>query len=389
MTKTMITLSQKLLSKFTGLNGMPVTGRIIPPSDLKAEEIALSNLLPGETFASSSGAQCFSFEYETKTHLAIAISLSDDHIDLLLRESQNEIAFVNPVGSHYLYISEKLSLRPLKLSPSWVEENIAGPAQSDGVLLEVLKESLTPVSVFCLSQSSSVYGSLPYSYIADYICTFETCLCESTAIHSSSIDIIRELFLREKLHFSGQNLFQALAAKSLRHSFLEVYRLLEFTFMLPRVDDLIALLQARGECLNLHLIDFARYCSDKLDWHRQERDSIERIFRDYAQHDLSIINDLVANCKPFSSIAAIPSSSSSDDDINAYAKKVAKTYYSLRNQVVHQFWPNKEHDCDEDDWNALILFTLQSVRWIYEKHLDANPRSRNVLPAVCVAAASP
>lgn len=373
MTKTLIQLSQRLLAKFIGLNEIPVTGRILSPDNLRDEEKALSNLIPGRSFISSSGARCFIFSYEQDSYMAISIYLSDEHTASLSEQSQNEIVSIDPIGSHYLYLADKLSLAPIKIGSDWIEENIAGPARDEGVSLETLKDSLEPLSVFRLSLNSSVPVNLPYLYLANYICTFETSLSQSTTVCAEAIDVIRELFLREKLQFFGQNLFHALAAKSLRHSFLEVYRLLEFTFILPRADDLIKALHMQGENISLPLLDFAKHCSEMLGWHRQERDSIERIFRDYARHDLDTFKTLARSCRPFSSIAVTSSIDTSVDDMNDFIAAMARRYYALRNQVAHQVWPEKEHDCDTDDWNVLILFTLQSIRWIYDKHLVRTP----------------
>jgi hypothetical protein len=367
----MIELTKGLLSKFTGLNNKSVSGTILPPADLSSEQQALRDLVPGLLFTSSSGAKCFSYEFGQSSYLAIPIYLSDEHSHALTLESQNEILADRPIGSHFLYLADKLSLLPRKICPNWVEENIVGPAQADGVDLEVIRECMQPLSVFKIFPSHLLLSSLPSPYIADYICTFETDLCASTSIHSDSVQIIRELFLSEKLHFFGENLFHALAAASLRHSFLEAYKLLEFTFILPRADDLINTLNEHGSSLNLSLIEFAKQCSNKLGWRRQERDSIGRIFRDYADHDLSAFINLAGSCEPFRSIDTVPNLGDPTEKVNIFVQKLADRFYDLRNQVVHQLWPDDEFNCKPVDWNALILFTLQCVRWVYDKHLLA------------------
>ncbi len=182
------------------------------------------------------------------------------------RESHGEICLFSPPDSHYLYLADRLNLISIREDSAWVEEHIVGPAQGDGVELEVLIKSLTAVSIFELSLNASAPRSLPYLYIANCICTFETNLCNSTRIGHDAIDVMRELFLREKLHFFGRNLFHALGASSLSHAFLEVYRLFEFTFSLPRADDLVRELKAKGIKVDLALVDFAKHCSEKLGW---------------------------------------------------------------------------------------------------------------------------
>jgi hypothetical protein len=376
MTKSLIQLSKGLLSKFYDINGKQVEGLIVPPCDFEAERTALSNLAAGDFFTSSSGASCISYQYDQKLYLAISIHLCEKSVEYLERDSKDEIRSFIPPDSHYLYLADRLSLSSIINDSYWVDEYIAGPAKEDGVELEVLKNSLTPVSIFELSLNASDLGGLPHSYIADYICTYETSLRLTTHLKPESVDIIRELFLREKMYFFGQNLFHALRASNLFHSFLEVYRLFEFTFTLPRAEDLVNELKAKGVIVDLAIVDFAKHCSAKLGWRMIERESIKRIFRDNAADELAIFRELVANCKPFSVITSVSNSNIDIVAINSFAEKVADKYYAIRNQVVHQLWPDDEEIYDHDDWHALILFSLKSVRRLYEKHLTRESPER-------------
>lgn len=370
MTKNLIQLSQALLLKFSDSNGIPISGRFSTPQDIQAEIAALTSLKSGESWQSPSGTRVFEYWQGDSHCLAFALGLSVDEQAHLNVISQGSIRPIEILGSVFLFLADRLNLAPLEFEPQWIEEYIAGPAsEPSGVELDIVKKSLSALVVFEIEEGSFFQPQISGKYVANYICTFDPIFRKNGRLTVDSLDIVREIFLQEKNHLIEGNLFEAIATPSVRHAFLEVYRTLEFVFVLPRARSLLDRLRQEGGTFDIEIMDFARYCSIELGWRRIERDSIGRLFREYSQASLGAYEKLVQNCAPFSTMGVVPSSASEKDRLD-YVDRIAARYYQLRNQVAHQFWPDDELSCSEGDWLALVDFTLGCVRYFYEKHLS-------------------
>ncbi|WP_157201353.1 hypothetical protein [Massilia sp. Root418] len=370
MTKNLKDLSTSLLAKFRDVSGQAVSGRLSAPNDLAGETAALKNLLVGESWHSSSGVWVCDFIHDDAYCIALAFEISAQDRVQLDSESEGTIELIDIPGSVYLYLAETLRLRPMELDPLWVEEHIGGPAgEVDGVELDVIKEVLDSVSVFRLGDKSIFKPKTSGRYVANYLCTFDKNLKESNRLSENSLEIIREIFLQEKDHLIESNLFEAMSTTVLRHAFLEIYRTLEFVFVLPRANSLINQLRATGATLSVNVLDFARQCYKELGWKRVERDSIERLFREYANVNYGAFRTLVGSCTPFDNITLV-TPPATNAEIVTLARDVAEKYYALRNQVAHQFWPEEMTQCSDADWQALIEFTLGCIAHFYDQHLS-------------------
>lgn len=364
-------LSALLLAKFQDSAGTPVVGRFSMPADFEGEALALKNLLPGESWVSASNVRAFEFVLDDEYCIALAFSISEEDQEQLKSESDGTIEKIEVPGSVFLYLAECLKLEPIKLDALWVEEHIGGPAaEKDGVGLDIIREVLEGVSVFRLGHKSIFKENTPARYVANYICTFDPNLKGINRLSFHSLEIIREIFLQEKEHLIEVNLFYAMSTSVLRHAFLEIYRTLEFVFVLPRANALLNQLRGSGATLNVNVIDFAKQCYKELGWKRVERDSIERLFREYAQVDRGAFQTLTSYCHPFSSINVVVNMTA--EEAAPLARSVAEKYYALRNQVAHQFWPDEMTQCSDKDWQALIEFTLGCISHFYRQHLSKN-----------------
>lgn len=370
MTKSLKQLSQALLAKFSDSSGNPVTGRFSSPADLAAETKAIKQLVAGDSWQSPSGARVFEFLHQDAYCVALTFVLSEDECACLNEESEGSIKPIEVPGSIFLFLADRLDLRPTELEPLRVEEHIAGPASDeDGVELEVVKQFLEGVSVFQLSSASIFKTPTPGRYVANYICTFDPCLKGNNRLTPRSLEIVREIFLQERDRLIEDNLFEAMATPLLRHAFLEVYRTLEFVFVLPRASALLEQLRLVGGTLDIKILDFARYCNKELGWKRVELDSIRKLFREYAVSNYGAFQVLPHDCRPFAALAAASPAAAEEERI-AFVEKVADRYYKLRNQVAHQFWPEEMLPCDDADWQMLIEFTLGCVAYFYSQHLS-------------------
>jgi hypothetical protein len=372
MTKNLIELSGLVLGKFRGVGGEPVAGRLSRPTDFEGEMRALRELEFGTAWKSSSGIDVCDYRLGGARYVALALALPPEELADLERAGEGSIQPAEVVGSIYLFLAHKVNLPARETDPLRIEEHIAGPASTeDGVGLEVVKEFLGDLAVFQIHDDSVFRGEVSSSYVANYICTFDTRLTRRTRLSSASLGIVREIFLQERYHLIERNLFEAISAPSARHAFLEVYRTLEFVFVLPRARSLLDVLRNEGGTIELNVLEFARHCNRQLGWKRVERDAIGRIFREFFGASRASYESLGRACSPFGGLGPVPVIGSTPNETMAFVEKVAERYYQLRNQIAHQFWPDEEIDCTDDDWSLLIEFSLRCIQYLYEQHLSA------------------
>ncbi|HBO5323644.1 TPA: hypothetical protein ACU9ZY_002458 [Pseudomonas aeruginosa] len=369
MSKNLIRLSGEVLAKFSDRHGNPVTGRLTRPNDLEKEISALRDLIPGECWECYNGSKAIDFLHDEHYCIALKVKLSEEDIYSLEEQSESTIKAISIPGSIYLFLADRLELYPKDVDQQWVEEYIAGPAGGpDGVDLEVIIRSLEEITVFQVNDASVFEKNTSGQYVANYLLTFDSSLKGRNFLSTASLNIIREIFLQEKDRLIESNLFEAMATPLLKHAFLEVYRTLEFIFVLPRANALLDRLRTAGGVLDVKALDFARLCHKELGWKRVERDSILRLFKEYSNHKYSAFIDLHDNCKPFNG-SKNPEASDNEEAKSEFVSRAVERYYALRNQVAHQFWPDEMLECDEKDWQALIEFTLGCILYFYNEHL--------------------
>ena len=372
--KNLTTLSTRVLAKFVGLQG-PIRGRIAPPENPEQEKIILDKILEGDIWVTPTGARVFEFLDENDTTcFAITATFSDDSLADIYQFSSTCINTIEPCGAVFLFLCDVLKLKPIAtLTPELIDENIEAPANDDGVYLSVIKEHLEPITVFTVKSVSSLLADSSPKYIANYICTFSEKIVTSNKISDDAMIIIRGIFAKEKNWLFDENLFFAMNTPILKHAFLEVYRTLEFVFVLPRVISLANIFSEHGSTIKINKIDFARLCNKELGWKRIERDSLEKIFTEFYSQSESSFTQAISHCSPLTSIA-LPSPNLTPEEKKKIDErllsKFTEKYYKLRNQVVHQFWPDESHPCTDDDWRYLITFTLECINYIYNKHLS-------------------
>lgn len=378
MTTNIGKLEARALAKFVGIKGVAVVGKVAPPNDMKAEVQELKSLVKGVTWTAAGGISAFDFSIAGKYCVALKMGLSENDAADLLGAGDGPIELAEFGSAVGLFLIDQLNLNPRLQSPEWVEEHIAFPAsQGDGVDFAALRGAIEEFSVFRIRDEQAVRPSKPGAsrHVANFILTHHGPLTTAAGLSQRSIECIREIFLQERSHLLDDNLFTALSSPIPRHAFLELYRTLEFVFVLPRVKALAGALgldKAEGE---LDLMELARACYSQLRWKRVERDSLERLFGEYSQHYLASFQSLAAQCKPFQSLAPALGSAETEK-VRAALTRFGDKFYALRNQVVHQLWKEDEADCDTDDWAALSEFTIGCVKFFYESYLSGPARTR-------------
>lgn len=160
--------------------------------------------------------------------------------------------------------------------------------------------------------------------------------------------------LQEQSAVLKENVFLSLTATHYKHAFLELYRCIEVLYILPRSIMLKAKLAYTNPAYEL-----ARHCSNELGWRRREEDSLARIFKDI---DEAVI---AASGIQGASFAIAEWAFDGTDTQKKSHEALAAKIYRIRNQLVHQLFPDDEIAIADSDWIILIRFTLDVIRDAY------------------------
>lgn len=146
-----------------------------------------------------------------------------------------------------------------------------------------------------------------------------------------------------------ENIFLSMTAVHWKHSFLELYRCLEWLYVLPRILDLKNAIEYTKTGSEL-----AKECMNKLSWRKKEEDSLQKLLLSAFEHDIHF--------KEESTWLGIFS------DIKPAPEAIANYVYRLRNQFVHQFNPVDEVKLSDSNWKDLIYFTIKLTHTLYDKY---------------------
>ena len=156
----------------------------------------------------------------------------------------------------------------------------------------------------------------------------------------------RQLFINLCLDGSSkisyENLFYSLTSSSWKHSFLEIYRCIEWLFEIA----FISLLYENIQLKDLSFANFNSLFKEFIGWKPREEDALEKLFEKVSQNTLSYLELTKDNQTPSSFI------------------------YQLRCSIVH-FSPDPKKkvsfkDFKDNTWDNIISFCLMAVKELYE-----------------------
>lgn len=360
MSKNPTTLAKYALEQFRDLRGGPLNdGKIAPPEDFAAEKAQLDVLSFGDIFKYPHSVRGAWFYISGEIY--ICFHGAEDSLDsLCFRDVPEDFIETSLEGLTLLFLIRKLELSPVMAHGDEVEERVVGPARSvDNVNVLAVLDFYPKLRAFKFQSSGRFKEDVSPDILALYLSTYHPQIMMRCQLAKDTLESLRRLIPQDKPWLHKNNILDAMTASHLRHAFLEVYRCLEFAFVLPRVKELINGISSIGGSVNENPIDFARRCADTLGWRRIERDAIESIFRVLTNQDYSSFFAVVCACSVTAPSVVPPAHN--PEKLNSAISSVAQNYYNARNQVAHQFWPNQMKELNDEDWNALIRLTAFCV----------------------------
>ena len=233
--------------------------------------------------------------------------------------------------SFFVFLCQILKLKVKEdISPQTISNNLLFQQDDrlyDGHSIPELIDYFEPITIFCLDDLATDFNK---SFLSSAYYLVSSCEKNITLpLASETIEKLRSLFVKD-VKIPKDNLFLSLTSSHLKHCFLELYRCIEWLYVIPRSRRLKGAIQYSKPAYEL-----AIHCIDELSWRRKEEDSLSRIIFDVLQN-YEMVSFKLTSCALFK-------------NISIDSENVAKHLYSFRNQFVHQFEARKEKDVVNED----------------------------------------
>ena len=225
---------------------------------------------------------------------------------------------------YFVYFCQLLNLKVhFRYSASEIDQYLLHQQDDSaykGHLLSELSDYFEPFCIIKLEDYS--LGLLEDVNLLYYYILTEYSRAITLPLHEETIEKMRSFFICYN-KIPKDNIFLSLTSSHLKHCFLELYRCIEWLYVIPRARNLKYLINYSEPAYTL-----ATHCTNELSWRGKEEDSLSRLINDIILHDENISFKM--------------SYSEFFRDVECSASSFAKHLYSFRNQFVHQFEYNKE-----------------------------------------------
>jgi hypothetical protein len=297
--------------------------------------------------------QLFEFNCDSSRYIGF-IGLSDEEANSSLFDVES-IFDEEASTAHYLLLASK-GLMSIKsdLNKDEIVEDLLyqqdDTTMYNGHDFEDIKHIFKDIVLLRIEPDCPLYD-LPSSSIAfTMVCDIKRFI---SLPFNESIRDFKNLFLSMN-KIPKENVFLALTSTHYKHTFLELYRCIEWLYTIPR-----ALKLKESISYNEKASILALECISQLSWRRQEQDSLDKLIEKSFDSN-PIFKEKVYWTPLFSTY--VDSKTMLID-----SKKISKYLYSLRNQFVHQFKTEDEVSLSDSCWEQLIRFTLELIDILYSE----------------------
>mgnify|MGYP003575158477 CR=1 FL=1 len=163
---------------------------------------------------------------------------------------------------------------------------------------------------------------------------------------SPVLEIISEISLVGSKSISYGLILSSLLSTNYKHSFLELYRLVERLFPLNYLKVFY-----EKSMTQLSFLDFCTELENTTSWRPREDEAIQKIFSSFKLSTTDAFNNFFIS-------------------VNSEDQTSYKYFYKLRNSIVHFRANHEEFDLEENQWNLLILATLTLIDEQYSFYDD-------------------
>jgi hypothetical protein len=313
-----------------------------------------------DVYLSIGGGACFEFEDKACKYLAISLrsyhpfeidQLSDVMTSLGAKEEEIEdkhfLSFFSYFGD-YIDVALKYQssvesvIDKLELETNWCTD------------LEKLCSVYEEFRIFNINE---VIELTSLKTLCNLAVVFKS--ARSPFIPSALSDVASRLIKLDKIPY--ENIYLSLSASHWKHSFLEIYRVVEGLYYFGWMSQLKKSLESP-----LTEYELGKNCKDKASWTFNEKTSIKKLFEHVPSGVLSI-------CEP-NKITCLKSkllNIKEDEIMRAFASAV----YSIRNSNVHQSNINEEKKIEitADCWPKLTCCLFMIIEYFYVNYNSGMP----------------
>ncbi|WP_300159170.1 hypothetical protein [Solidesulfovibrio sp.] len=330
----------------------PQTFKLIPPQphlqQIEKDKFLNSTILTAEPILP--GYRCVKIEYENCYYFAVSHAIQENTHPLF---ENFDLATFNEdlTDGFFLLLFKPLSLKIKEdISPILLENEVWGILDDklySGHDLDKLKkifDSVVLTKVYSQSKlaekSPSEFGKIFLSYDRNLY---------SLPFHDLTITLFRDLLYEEYPYFIQHNIFQSLTATHFQHSFIDLYKCIEYLYSLPHALSLKQVINFTGKASEL-----ADYCRKKLNWKRKEEYSLQLLINMAKQNIVESINfdktSLIFGCTP---------------EQEDFCEKFSRQLYKIRNSFVHQIDQSDQISLSDDEYNSVIHTLLVIIQQLF------------------------
>lgn len=265
-----------------------------------------------------------------RVHQAQEFTAKLEELKITYNEEDKDIFFM------FLRAHELISFNTtLRLQ---AEENISWQPEAEDYTKTEVSELFSyyeEIDIFKIQPDSPLHQQSVFW--TSYLIAASTTALHPKYLTTQALENCHEIYNRSLWHFPIDNARIAITAPTFKHTFIDLYRCLEWLYSLPRS------LKLKSELgLTLKGTELAKAFREKLSWRRTELDSLELLIIDADSRHLNPADIEKCLGEPLPTIpsASQPLTEGQPKTLEEWnekvSRKLAKKIYALRNQFVHQ-----------------------------------------------------
>lgn len=313
-----------------------------------------------DVFLSIGGGACFEFSHSSRKLLAVSLrNYYPFEIELVFNMLNglglNEVDLEDAhFLSFFLHFGEYIDLKPMHLSSPESILNQLDVKTEWQVDLKDVRDVYEEIKIYDVSNCSELTPLKVLCHLATGVKS-----ARSTFIPSTLSTVAYNLIQIPKIPY--ENVYLSLTANHWKHSFLEIYRVIEGLYYFGWMKQLKLALDSP---LTEH--ELALKCKNSASWTYGEHSSIQKLFE-------VVPREVIFSCNPLSIPCLIGRFNGKDD--TEFMRTFASAVYSIRNSNVHQGEHSVERTIDvtANCWPKLTNCLFLIVEYFYSYHGEGMP----------------
>lgn len=338
---------------FNSIDNIDITKlRIQKTQEYAADCLIIQHFKCSEKLHIDRYIMCVLCEYDSKKYIAIqGVRFGESEISELHDSGVVAKTLTAPYG---IVLYKEMGTKRKDCNRLEIEDKLGWQHHEDGYVgheFDSLSMYMNDVYLFEILQNSTCNG-IPGINSAYFVLSHIQSLrrLDNHQIFPS----LRNLLLLQSL-YAPENVWNAMTANMWKYAFIEVYRIVEWLYIMPRSIMLKNAIQS-----SLKASEIGYHAHKSLGWRRKEDESLVLIFRDVNYSRVSGVEFEKMPCLDYLRLI------SSEDDWENYRGSVARDIYAIRNQIVHQFDKVDEKAIVEDEWKHLTMLLIAIVQSAYD-----------------------